>query len=109
MTPPGATAAGTSQPRTTTVPDIPLRRPGTSTPDAIRDSAARAGRRYSPPGMRLLKRVREALARLPDGALSRHYNKIPGDGPASPSSHPAAPGHRRLPGDGTRDLEEATT
>jgi hypothetical protein len=72
-------AAGTSQPGTTMVPEIPLRRPGASTPDAVRDGAAKAGRRREAPDMRVLRRIRDALARLPDSALGPHYIEIPGD------------------------------
>jgi hypothetical protein len=75
-------------------PDLPARRPGTQTPAPVRDSAARAGDRRKPPDMRMLKRVRDALARLPDTALSRSYFEIPGDCLASPhverSEHPCS-------------------
>jgi hypothetical protein len=60
------------------VPDLPVRLAGTSMPGVVRDAAARAGRRRRPDPL-LLERVRDALARLPDSALGRHYFAIPGD------------------------------
>jgi hypothetical protein len=52
-------------------------------PETVRDAAARAGRRNRP-DILLLRRVRDALARLPDSALHRGYFEIPGDSLASP-------------------------
>ena len=65
--------------------DLPARRPGVSVPGAVRDAAARAGRRRRPVDPAVLKRVRDALARLPDSALGPYYFQIPGDSLASPS------------------------
>lgn len=65
-------------------PDLQVRHPGASVPQAVRDAAARAGRRHGPVDLLLLWRVRDALARLPDGALNRHYFEFPGDCLASP-------------------------
>jgi len=64
-------------------PDFQVRRPGASVPGAVRDAAARAGRKNRPDPL-LLRRVRDALVRLPDSALNRHYFEIPGDCLASP-------------------------
>ncbi len=65
------------------MPDFQVRFPGANVPEAVRDAAASAGRgrRVDP---LLLRRVRDALARLPDSALNRHYFEIPGDCLASP-------------------------
>jgi hypothetical protein len=64
---------------------LPAREPGASAPGPVRDAAARAGRRA---GRRLdpalLRRVRDALVRLPDSAVSRHYLAVPGECLASP-------------------------
>ena len=47
--------------------DLHVRQPGGSLPEAVRDAAARAGRRRgSPVDPLVLERVRDALARLPD-------------------------------------------
>ena len=67
------------------MPDFQRRSPGASVPEEVRDAAARAGRRNRPVDPLLLQRVRDALARLPDSALSRHYFAIPGDCLASPN------------------------
>jgi hypothetical protein len=66
------------------VSDLQARRPGVNAPEMVRAAAARAGRRNRPVDLALLRRVRDALARLPDSALSRHYFEIPGDCLASP-------------------------
>ncbi len=66
-------------------PDLHQRRPGLSVPDAVRQAAARAGRSRALPDPALLRRVRDALARLPDSALHPHYFEIPGDCLASPA------------------------
>ena len=68
------------------VHDLPVREPGTATSGALRDAAAQAGRRRRPPDLRVLRRVRDALAQLPDSALGRYYFEIPGDCLASPAS-----------------------
>jgi hypothetical protein len=64
---------------------LPAREPGASAPDAVRAATAQAGRRT---GRRmdpaLLRRVRDALVRLPDSAVNRHYLAIPGECLASP-------------------------
>jgi hypothetical protein len=65
-------------------PDLQARHPGGIVPDAVRDAATRAGRCRKPVDPPLLRRVRDALVRLPDSALSRHYFAIPGDCLASP-------------------------
>jgi hypothetical protein len=82
------TATGTSQRRPAMMPDFQARQPGANMPEAVRDAAARAGRRHRPVGALLLRRVRDALARLPDSALNRHYYEIPGDCLASPRGRP---------------------
>jgi hypothetical protein len=69
------------------VPDFPLRRPGASVPEPVRDAAIRAGRRSRPADPLLLERVRDALARLPDSARGPYYFEIPGDCLASPRGH----------------------
>jgi hypothetical protein len=69
----------------TTEPRLPSRQPGLGVPEAVLAAAARAarrGRRSADPA--LLQRVRDALVRLPDSALTRHYLKVPGDCLASP-------------------------
>lgn len=76
------------------MPDLSARRPGASMPEAVRDAATRAGRRHQAPDMRLLERVRDALARLPDSSFGPYYYQVPGDCLASPSSRPVAPGRR---------------
>jgi hypothetical protein len=68
------------------VPDLPVRLPGASVPGVVRDAAARARRRPDPA---LLERVRDALARLPNNALGRHYFAIPGDRLACPRGREA--------------------
>jgi hypothetical protein len=75
--------------------DLQMRRPGNGLPEAVRDAATRAGRRRRPVDPMLLERVREALARLPDQALNRHYFQVPGDCLASPRG----PVSGDLPGD----------
>jgi hypothetical protein len=65
-------------------PELQARRPGVNAPEMVRAAASRAGRRNRPPDLVLLRRVRDALARLPDSALNRHYFEIPGDCLASP-------------------------
>jgi hypothetical protein len=64
---------------------LPARKPGISVPGPVREAAARAGRRA---GRRLdpalLRRVRDALVRLPDSAVGRHYIAILGECLASP-------------------------
>jgi hypothetical protein len=46
--------------------DLQARQPGRSLPAAVRDAAARAGRRRKPIDPLVLARARDALARLPD-------------------------------------------
>jgi hypothetical protein len=64
---------------------LPGREPGMSVPGPVGEVAARAGRRA---GRRLdpalLRRVRDALVRLPGSAVSRHYLAIPGECLACP-------------------------
>jgi hypothetical protein len=60
------------------VPDLPARQPPAAVPGTVREAAARAGRKSTADPL-LLQRVRDALARLPDSALGRHYFAIPGD------------------------------
>jgi hypothetical protein len=64
------------------VPELQSRRPGSGLPEAVRDAAARAGGRCQSVDPVLLRRVREALARVPDHALLRHYlgdpRRLPG-------------------------------
>jgi hypothetical protein len=69
------------------VPDLQVRQSGASPPEAARDAAATAGRSHRPPDPLLLRRVRDALARLPDSALNRHCFEIPGDCLALPRGH----------------------
>ena len=64
--------------------DLQARRPGANAPEVVRAAAATAGRRNRPVDLVLLRRVRDALARLPDSALNRHYYEIPGESLASP-------------------------
>jgi hypothetical protein len=61
------------------VHDLQARQPGSGLPAAVRDAAVRAGRRSRPLDPLLLQRVRDALARLPDSAVGRHYIAVPGD------------------------------
>jgi hypothetical protein len=56
----------------------------TNAPEAVRAAAARAGRTSRPVDLLLLRRVRDALARLHDSDLIRHCFEIPGDSLASP-------------------------
>jgi hypothetical protein len=65
-------------------PDLPARCPGTQIPGPTRDSAIHARQQREPPDMRVLERVRDALARLPDSALHSFYFEVPGDCLASP-------------------------
>jgi hypothetical protein len=64
--------------------DLPARQPGSGLPAAVRDAAGRASRRRRPPDLLVLQRVRDALARLPDNAMGRHYIAVPGDCLACP-------------------------
>jgi hypothetical protein len=84
MTPSVVTARST---KPTMVPDLQLRQPGSGLPEAVRDGAVRAGRRGRPIDLVLIQRVRDALVRLPDHALTQHYSEIPGDCLASPYEH----------------------
>jgi hypothetical protein len=84
MTRLGVMAVGMSNRGLAMVRDLPVRLPGASVPDAIRDAAAKAARGRGPVDAPVLKRVRDALARLPDSALGRYYFEIPGDCLASP-------------------------
>ena len=59
-------------------PELQARQPGSGLPAAVRDATVRAGR-SRPLDLVLLARLRDALARLPDGALGRHYIEVPGD------------------------------
>ncbi len=63
---------------------LPPREPGLGAPGAVLAAAraARRGRRQADPDM--LRRVRDALVRLPDRALTPHYFEIPGECLASP-------------------------
>jgi hypothetical protein len=73
--------------------DLPVRQPGSGLPTAVRDAAARAGRRRRPPVDPLaLQRVRDALARLPDSAAGRRYIAAAGDCLAVPRQ-PQEEGH----------------
>jgi hypothetical protein len=54
--------------------DLPARDPGLALPVTVRASAVRAARKRKPVDPRILKRVRDALARLPD---SRPYEARP--------------------------------
>ena len=67
-------------------PDLQARRPGGELPEAVRAAAERARRRRGRGRVDplVLARVRDALLRLPDSALGRHYFEIPGDCLASP-------------------------
>jgi hypothetical protein len=85
MTPPGMTASDTARLRPPMQPDLGARTPGASLPEAARVAAARTGRRTGRLDPELLRRVWEALARLPDSALNRRYFEIPGDCLASPA------------------------
>jgi hypothetical protein len=60
-------------------PDLQVRRPGENMLETARDAAAGVGRRNRAIDLPLLRRIRDALARLPDSALNRHYFEIPGD------------------------------
>ena len=66
-------------------PDLGVRQPGGGLPEAVRESAVRAGRRSQKADLALLARVHDALLRLPDSALGRHYYRVPGDCLAFPS------------------------
>lgn len=68
----------------TMAPDLQVRRPGENMLETARDAAAGVGRRNRAIDLPLLRRIRDALARLPDSALNRHYFEIPGDFLASP-------------------------
>ena len=85
-----AMAAGTHRPATVSpafvtsgavqaAPGLHLRQPGGSLPEPVRDAAVRAGRRRRPVDPLVLQRIRDALARLPDNAMSRHDFEVPGD------------------------------
>jgi hypothetical protein len=71
--------------------DIPVRAPGASTPDAVRNAAASAGRRRRAPGMRVLERVRDALVRLPYSALGPYYYRIPATAWRRRAHRPSSP------------------
>jgi hypothetical protein len=64
-------------------PDLPARRQGSGLPEMVRDAAERARRRLGRVDPLVLA-IRDALLRLPDSALGRHYFEIPGDCLASP-------------------------
>jgi hypothetical protein len=49
-------------------PDLQPRQPGGALPQLVRDAAVQAGRRRRPVDPLLLRRVRDALVRLPDNA-----------------------------------------
>jgi hypothetical protein len=66
------------------VPNLPVRHPGAMMPGVVRDAAVRAGRRGRAIDPLVLRRVRDALARLPDIAMSRSCLQVPGDCLASP-------------------------
>jgi hypothetical protein len=79
--------------------DLQARHPGVGVPEAVRDAAVRAGRHRRSVDPQLLRRVRDALVRLPDSALGRHYFEIPGDCLASPAPvSPKAQRHRTSKG-----------
>jgi hypothetical protein len=59
--------------------ELQARQPGGSLPGPVRDAAVRAGRSRRPTDPTVLQRVRDALARVPAGALGRHYVTIPGE------------------------------
>jgi hypothetical protein len=73
-------------------PDRQARQPGSGLPAAVRDAAVRAGRRRREADLLVLQRVRDALARLPDSAVGRHYTAVPGDCLAVPRQ-PQEAGH----------------
>jgi hypothetical protein len=60
-------------------PDVQVRQPGSSLPEAVRDAAVRAGGRFRPTDLVVLARLRDALARLSDQAPTRSFFEIPGD------------------------------
>jgi hypothetical protein len=72
-------------------PDLRVRQPGGGLPEAVRESAVRAGRRSPQSDLALLARVHDALLRLPDSALGQHYYQVPGDRLAFPSGSQDAP------------------
>jgi hypothetical protein len=53
-------------------PDLTRRFPGTAIPEGARDAAVRAGQRRRPFDPRVLRRVRDALQRLPDTPARKH-------------------------------------
>ena len=76
----GWTAASTGPVMPPEPPRLPPRQPGPGVPGAVLAAATRAGRRgRRPVDLALLARVRDALMRLPDSAITRHYLKVPGD------------------------------
>ena len=68
------------------VPELPVRRPGATVPNAVRDAAVRAGRRGLAIDPLVLRRVRDALVQLPGTAMGWSCLQIPGDCLASPGS-----------------------
>jgi hypothetical protein len=64
---------------------LPGREPGAGVPGPVREAAVRAGRRgRRPVDPVLLRRVRDALVRLPESALTRYYFRVPGECLACP-------------------------
>lgn len=53
-------------------PDLQPRQPGGTLPEPVRDAAVRVGRRRRPVDPLVLRRVRDALARLPENVMTRH-------------------------------------
>jgi hypothetical protein len=54
------------------VPDLQPRQPGGSLPEPVRNAAVQAGRQRRPVDPFLLRRVRDALAGLPENVMTRH-------------------------------------
>jgi hypothetical protein len=72
-------------------PDLSIRQPGNGLPAGVRRSAVLAGRRSTRIDPALLARVHDALLRLPDSALSKHYYEIPGECLALPRTPQETP------------------
>jgi hypothetical protein len=77
--------AGTGPLMSAEPPRLPSRQPGLGVPGGVLAAATRAGRRGGRSAdLALLRRVRDALVRLPDSAITRHYIRVPGECLASP-------------------------